>query len=114
MATVYDFPTHRKGDTIEPIIFTITVNGAPLDLTGATAKMDVRKQTKLLMRYTTSVNRGLTILDPATDGKLQFDRKVVNIAVGTHQYDIEFTLADSSVKTYISGDWIITSEQTYD
>jgi hypothetical protein len=39
MANTYKLPTHIKGDTFGPVTFEILVNGTPLDLTGATAKM---------------------------------------------------------------------------
>src|SRR3990172_2612992 len=114
MATTYNFPDHRKGDTIEAITFTITVNTIAINLTGASAKMDVRnKQGNKLERYTTTPADGLTIVAPATDGKLRFDEKIVNIEAGTHDYDIEITLVDSSVKTYILGTWKIIQDITY-
>ena len=115
MATTYNFPDHRKGYTIEAITFTITVNAIALNLTGASAKMDVRDKEKhnKLKRYTTVASGGLTIVSPATDGKLRFDEKVVDIEAGTHDYDIEITLADSSVKTYILGTWKIIQDITY-
>jgi hypothetical protein len=115
MASTYNFPDHRKGDTIEAITFTITVNTVALDLTGASAKMDVRNSKgNRLARFTTTPAAGLTILAPATDGKLRFDEQIIGIEAGTHDYDIEITLADDSVKTYIAGRWTITQDQTYD
>ena len=115
MATTYNFPAHIKGDTMEAVTFTITVNGVALDLTGASAKMDVRTKDKgnKLKRYTTTANDGLTIVAPATDGKLRFDKKIVDLVAGVHKHDIEITLFDGSVKTYISGDFPITQDVSY-
>jgi hypothetical protein len=115
MATTYDFPDHIKGDTMEAVTFTITVNAVALNLTGASARMDVRESLKgkQLVRYTSAVSGGLTIVAPATDGKLRFDEAIIDLPVGTHNYDIEITLADASVKTYISGTWTIVQDITY-
>lgn len=113
MTTTYDFPDHRKGDTIEAITFTITVNGDPLDLTGASAKMDLRKNNVKQKRYTTAANDGLTIVSPATDGKLRFDKKIVDVPPNTYDYDIEITLANGDVKTYIAGNWKIIQDVTF-
>jgi hypothetical protein len=113
MANTYAFPPHTKGDTANSITFTINVNDSPLDLTGATARMDLRSTTgDKLKRF--SIGSVLTILNPPTDGKLMFDQQVVDVSAGKHNYDIEITLSGAVVKTYIKGTWIILPEQTYD
>lgn len=113
MATTYDFPEHRKGDTMEAVTFTITVNSVALNLTGASAKMDLRKQGLQKKRYTTTAGDGLTIVAPATDGKLRFDKKVVDIPADTYDYDIQITLSSGDIKTYIAGKFPIVQDITY-
>lgn len=114
MSQVYNFPTHIKGDTMESVSFTFNVNGLPLDLTGASIRMDVR--TKIdsvqLVRWDTGSLGGLTISDPS-NGVLIFDTKVVDIEAGRHKYDIEITLASGEIKSYVSGIFNVVQDVTY-
>jgi len=112
MAETYNFPDHIKGDTIEAIQFTVTVNGSALDLTDAAIRMDVRTQTGALL-HTYQIGTGFTVTN-AAGGIFEFDEQIVDLTPGTNHYDIEFTLADETVKTYIAGTWVITQDVTYD
>lgn len=118
--TNYNFPTHVRGDTVEKISFTVSVNGSPLNLTGATIEMYLRKDANrtlsdglLLTTFTTVDSGGLTVAS-AVDGEFDFDKQIVDVIPGTHNYDIEITLSDLSVYTYISGEWTITQDITND
>ena len=118
MATTYDFPDHVRGDTMEKVTFTVTVNASPLDLTSAIIKMDLRKASDrevndgdLLKQFTTVASGGITITD-AVNGVFEVDEQVVDVIPGTHDYDIEFALSGGEVKTYISGNWTITQDVT--
>lgn len=111
----YTFPDHVKGDTMEAISFTFVLNGLPLDLTGASIRMDVRTRMKKeqLVRWDTGSLGGLTISDP-TNGILLFDEKIVDIEAGKHIYDIEITLASGEVKSYLRGFFNVTQDVTHD
>lgn len=105
----YNLSDHKSGDTFDGVDFTVTVNAAPLDLTSATIAMIVKKdscqgQTAL----TLSIGSGLTVTD-AVNGVFEIDEQIINLSPDTYYYEITFTLADSSVKTYISGYWTITA-----
>jgi hypothetical protein len=116
MYTTYNFPTHKKGDTMREVVFTVTVNAVALNLTGASIRMDLRSQEKaLLQRFTThaTIDPGLTITN-ATAGQFKFNQQTVDVKAGTHDYDIEFALADGTIVTYITGTWTITQDVTYD
>lgn len=107
----YNFPDHIKGDTIEMIEFTVTVNSSPLNLENATIIMDLRSESgKLLKRFETG--DGLTITD--NDGVFEFDEQIIDVMAGDHKHDIEFQLDDGRIKTYIKGNWTITQDQTRD
>lgn len=107
----YNFPAHIKGDTWSLKTFTVTINDVAKDLTGATIQMKVRdcKGVELL---SLSVGSGLTLSAP-TSGKFQIDEQVLNIAAGSHTYDIQITDAAGVVKTWISGKLIIKQDTTY-
>lgn len=104
----YNLSDHRSGDTFDGVDFTITVNAAPLDLTGATITMTIKKDTcKGPVALTLTNGSGLTITD-AANGQFEIDEQIISLPADTYYYEITFLLADSSVKTYISGYWTIT------
>lgn len=110
----YDFPDHIKGDSFSGQRFTILVNGVPLNLTNATIKMDLRGQANLAtyaLRFMTSDNT-IQIVD-AANGVFEVRPRIIDIAPKTYFYDIEITLQDGTVKTYISGTWNIVQDITH-
>jgi len=110
----YDFPTHIKGDTYDGTSFTITVNGSPLDLTGASIKISLKLGKDLInsaLDLSTENNR-IQIWNPPTDGKFQVVPQIISVPPGNYFYDIQITLADLTVKTYIEGRWRILSSVT--
>lgn len=110
----YDFPEHRRGDTFVGIRFTLEVNGAPLDLTGATITMDLRKQGKTVRSLRISTKEsigGITIITPE-EGIFEIDPQIIDVPAGVYDYDIEFELANEDVKTYIYGIWPIIQDVT--
>ncbi len=110
----YDFPDHRKGDTFAGVQFTIVKNGSPLDLTGASLRMEMRELTptgSVGDTFTDDSDGGLTITD-AANGVITFDEQVVDILAMLYYYDIEITLSNGDVKTYIVGTWIIIQDVT--
>lgn len=111
----YNFPNHKKGDTFNGIQFTINVNGSPLNLTGASIAMDLRLTPTgaSVERFSTAVGEGITISTPKTAGIFTLDTQIIDIAAGDYYYDIQITLANSTIKTYIGGRWIIEQDITY-
>jgi hypothetical protein len=109
----YDFPQHVKGDTFNGVQFTVTVNAVPLDLTAAHIKMDLRLTPLGVVAESFSDGAGITIaVNPAT-GVFKFDAQVVNIPAATYYYDIEITLSNGVIKTYVGGRWTILQDITY-
>lgn len=104
---------HKKGDTFESVNFEIKVDGVAIDLTDARIRMQLKKECggKSYLSLTTLLNAGLTITD-ALLGKFKINEQVIDIEVGTYIYDIEIKFADNSVKTWISGEFIINCEVT--
>lgn len=108
----YDFPDHIKGDTFEGVQFTVTVNSVALDLTGATIKMQVRKSPTSAVIDTYTTTGGHLTITNAAGGIFTFDEQIISLASAKYYYDIQITLADATVKTYISGYWTITQDIT--
>jgi hypothetical protein len=114
MATTYNFPDHIKGDTMQAVNFTVTVNASPLNLTGATIKMDLRTSNGNLRKRFSSVDDDGISITNAAGGVFSVIEQIIDVPAMTYKYDIEITLADDSVRTYIAGTWTITQDQTYD
>jgi hypothetical protein len=97
--------THKRGDTFYATPINIQVNNVDLDLTGAVILMQLRKEAGGVIALTPD----LTITD-AAGGDFQIDEQIINIPACTYQYDIQITLADDTVVTWISGLFIINDD----
>ena len=100
----YNFPKLYEGDTHDGLSITVeTSSGGPksaVDLTNVTIAMQVRNNAGALV-LDLSVGSGITKTD-ATNGVFRVDAFTVP-AAGNYNYDIEFTYADGTVKTYMGG-----------
>ena len=106
--------THTKGDTFNEVAFEVKKNGTALNLTGATIKMQLRKDysdVSPTLSLTSVSNAGLTITN-ATSGHFKINEQIINIEVFNYVYDIQFTLASGEVKTYVKGGFNVTPEVT--
>ena len=97
---VYNFPKATEGDTHDGVTVTVKSGGAAIDLTNITIAMQVRNNADAVTLDLT-VGSGLTKTN-AAGGVFKVDAFTMP-AAGTYSYDIQFTYADSSVKTYMSG-----------
>jgi hypothetical protein len=97
--------THKRGDTFYQTPINIKVNSVDLDLTGATILMQLRKEAGGVVMFTPA----LTITDDL-GGDFQIDEQIINIPACNYQYDIQITLSDDTVVTWISGLFIINDD----
>lgn len=97
--------THKRGDTFYQTPINIKVNNVDLDLTDAVILMQLRKEPGGVIAFTPD----LTITD-AEGGDFQIDEQIINIPACRYQYDIQITLADDTVITWISGLFIINDD----
>lgn len=106
--------THIKGDTFDEVAFQLKINEEVVDLTGATIKMQLRKNysdTSAALSLTSVSSAGITITDAAT-GQFKINSQIIDIEVYNYVYDIQITLASGVVKTYVQGGFNITNEVT--
>ena len=109
----YNFKDHKKGDTFPGVSFKISVNGLPLNLTGASIKMQLRELTPTgAVGATFTDLAGITIDATPTSGIFVFDKQVIDIPAVLYYFDIQITLASGDIKTYIEGTWNITQDRT--
>ena len=119
MAGKYTIPPVTKGDTWDGMTLTVTdgVTGDPLDLTGASVRMMLRKHpedTQIVKEFSTATGE-IIITPPETDGKIDFlgNREVMDIPAYNYHYDIEVTFASGRIFTYMRGRWYIKQDVTY-
>ncbi len=124
--------THIKGDTFEAVNFQMIVNSVALNLSGCALRMQLRKEYGgVIYLYLNSIytsdtslikadssipidlysSGGITITNP-TSGLFRINRQIINIDSGNYIYDIELDKPDGTVKTYISGNFLITNDIT--
>jgi len=82
-----------------------------IDLTGAAIKCDFESIGNNCIALTMTESSGISITD-ATNGKLQFNSQVIDIAVGAYEYDMLFTLTSGVKKVYVSGRMTVTDNQS--
>ena len=106
--------THTKGDTFSEVAFEVKKNGTAINLTGATIKMQLRKQysdTSAALSLTSVSSAGITITS-ASAGQFKINAQIIDIEVFNYVYDIQFTLASGEVRTYVKGGFNVTPEVT--
>lgn len=106
----YDIVT-KRGDTYDGCVFTIEYEDhTPLDLTGATILLQIKKSASddtPVLEFTET--DGITITD-AANGEFQIDEVIIDICPKIYKYDIQITLSSGKVKTFIEGDFTVTSD----
>lgn len=112
MSMKYNFPDHTKGDTFKGQTFGYERNGAPIDLTGATINLMLKKTKTGPSAFTFSTGNNITITD-AVNGRWSLDSTVIDIEAGTYYYDVELTENNGNVSTYLSGKWVILQDVTF-
>jgi hypothetical protein len=106
--------THTKGDTFNEVAFEVKKNGTAINLTGATIRMQLRKEysdVSAVLSLTSVASAGITITN-ATSGQFKINSQIIDIEVFNYVYDIQFTLASGEVKTYVKGGFNVTPEVT--
>ena len=104
----YTIPTAIKDDTFDGVRWTINVNNAPLDLTGALIEMRITVCKKIVLFSTQTGNEKLKIIAPPTSGIFELSKHIISLSTGNYPYEMVFTLQDGTVKTYFHGTWLIT------
>ena len=106
--------THTKGDTFSEVAFEVKKNGTAINLTGATIKMQLRKNysdVSPALALTSVSSAGITSTG-ASAGQFKINTQIIDIEVFNYVYDIQFTLASGEVRTYVKGGFNVTPEVT--
>jgi len=102
-----------KGDTFEEVTFELLLNDAPYSLEDAIIRMQLRKEYGGIpvLSLTSVANAGLTITDDV-NGLFKINEQIIDICAYNYLYDIEIEFGDGTVKTYISGNFLIKNDVT--
>lgn len=107
----YNIPPHRRGDTWDGInSISISVNGVPIVLSGASVKMEFRQDidSPVVMTFSTE-DGGINILNANT---IRLMPRKIEVPFATYQYDLQVTYPTGVVKTYMAGIWPIVADIT--
>lgn len=102
-----------KGDTFEQVTFELLLNDEPYSLDDAVIRMQLRKEYGGIpfLSLTSVANGGITITN-ANNGLFKINKQIINIEPFNYLYDIEIEFGNGTVKTYISGNFLIKSDVT--
>lgn len=99
-----------KNDTLS-LSYEMKVNDVPLDLSGATVRLQVRP-TAGSNTLTLSITNGNGINITGTDHNIIAISKLITIASGDYVYDLEVAFANGEVKTYVHGSFKVSEDVT--
>jgi hypothetical protein len=115
MAKTYNFPNQYNGDSFDIITFNFftdsATNGNEIDLTGATPRMQVRKDVIGDLVKTFTIGDGLEWVDQST-GIFRTTSFIVDWGWGEYDYDLQITYSSGRVKTYLKGKIKVNQEIT--
>jgi hypothetical protein len=103
----YNIPKHRRGDTWDGInTIGISVNGTPVNLSGAIVTMEFRED------YDSPVALSLSTLTSTISvlpnlSSIKVLPVLIDIPPATYKWDLQVTYPNTLVKTYLEGTWEI-------
>lgn len=103
-----------RGDTWDRTWIITDEAGAPLDLTGATARLHVRDGADALMFAASTANGHLTITPAAGRIDMRVPKELTGIAPGTYRFDLEVTYPDGRRYTYEQAALAVLTDYTRD
>jgi hypothetical protein len=109
----YTIPSHLRGDTWDGITsIVLHKNGIPLNLTGATIKMEFREDIDSPVVLELSTTNGKITITNALSGTISIPETIIDIPFGKYVYDLQVTLTSGYNKTYMRGTWEIVADIT--
>ena len=97
----YNFPNHQSGDTFLGVNFALLTGTDPMNLAGAKIEFAFVKARKL------STLTGEVEITNAAGGLFRVKSQIIAWQPRTYQYEMKITFANGTVRTYLSGSWLI-------
>lgn len=110
----YDLPTCYAGDTFPGLtVSSITVGGAAMTSALSSVRMQVRTTANASTASLSLTSGGgdITIDDAAAWG-ITVDPFTISLSARDYVYDLEFTDAGGTIRTYLFGKWRIEQDVT--
>jgi|TARA_R110000822_G_scaffold152112_8_gene291343 hypothetical protein len=108
---IYNYPPHYRGDTLDSFTINLSTDGTPTNLEGVTLRAQYRKPFNGATVREISIGAGITVSSPAS-GTVIIDKFVCNFDPGSYVWDLEFTLTNGDIKTYLRGTINIINDRT--
>jgi hypothetical protein len=89
-------------------------NGTPIDLTGASARLQVRDANDNLIMEASTDNTRLVLGGPAGTAVMLMPKEATAVAPGSYEFDYEVTYASGRRKTYEKNVLIILKDRAHD
>lgn len=103
--------TRKRGDTY-PIVFTVSVNGVPADITGCTFLLTV-DPSKAPLDNTANICQIVGVITNPTGGIVSFSPSPANVNfVGKYYYDIQITDALGKIRTLVMAKFTLVQDIT--
>jgi hypothetical protein len=99
--------TAYQGDTLSLTLTFTDDNDDPLDFTGVTFKMQIRKKDGTLMQTLTQ-GTDITVTQP----NIVVLSSIINIEKGCYEYDLQGTYSNNTVVTFLGGSFDVTKQIT--
>ena len=96
-----------RNDTFDEVPLELKKNNVAIDLTDATIRMQLRKEAGGVIAFAPI----LTITN-AVNGLFKINKQIINCDAFNYMYDIEIAFSDGTVKTWISGYFLIKNDIT--
>lgn len=103
----------KRGDTFDEVLFELKRDGVAINLTGATIHMQIRKVPggPVFLNFISTGSAGITITSP-TEGKFKINSTIINLDANAYLYDIQITFASGEVRTWVSGQFVVSNDIT--
>jgi hypothetical protein len=96
-----------QGDTFSPTLTFTDDNDDPLDFTGVTFKMQIRKKDGTLMQTLTQ-GSGISVTLP----NIVVFNSIISVEKGCYEYDLQGTYSNNTVVTFLGGSFDVTKQIT--
>jgi hypothetical protein len=110
MAGVYNI-TIKRNDTLSKQLTFVDDASAPVDLSGATLTMQVRKKADDTVLLSLTEADGIAV-SGAGNNIVTLYKLVTIAAPGTYQYDLQAVFAGGMVRTYLEGSFTVEPDIT--
>lgn len=104
--------TTKRGTTWKGMQITISVNASPLNLTGATISMKLKKKGALrtaALDYEWIIGNGITVTN-ASAGQFAINNTDIDLIATSYNYEIDITLASGIKETYVGGTFLVEDD----